>query len=185
VWFADLKTNPKISPFRQDLSRKWDPCAVQRTPSSLRTRGPFILSARNLYQVADGPIPGHGPSMLLQIAVEHHRWYSSQWLTFRSAPTIYKSLLWWWNFRRFLPARRSLFLGRVFGGSSAGAARSPGRPCCPRCPAARGRVEDPGPAAKACVSLLGLVWEPQTRRGLEGLKSPPYSVLNKKRILAP
>jgi hypothetical protein len=73
----------------------------------------------------------------------------------------------------------------VFGGSSAGAARSPGRPCCPRCPAARGRVEDPGPAAKACVSLLGLVWEPQTRRGLEGLKSPPYSVLNKKRILAP
>jgi hypothetical protein len=32
---------------------------------------------------------------------------------------------------------------------------------------------------------LGLVWEPQTRRGLEGLKSPPYSILNKKRILTP
>jgi hypothetical protein len=32
-------------------------------------------------------------------------------------------------------------------------------------------------------TLLGLVWEPQTRRGLEGLKSPPYSILNKKGIL--
>jgi hypothetical protein len=32
---------------------------------------------------------------------------------------------------------------------------------------------------------LGLVWEPQNRVGLEGLKSSPYSKLNMKRILAP
>jgi hypothetical protein len=32
---------------------------------------------------------------------------------------------------------------------------------------------------------LGLVWEPQNRSGLEGLKSPLYSKLNKESILAP
>jgi hypothetical protein len=32
---------------------------------------------------------------------------------------------------------------------------------------------------------LGLVWKSKTRRGLKGLKSPPYSILNKEGILAP
>jgi hypothetical protein len=31
----------------------------------------------------------------------------------------------------------------------------------------------------------GLVWETQNQKGLEGLESPPYSILNKKRILTP
>jgi hypothetical protein len=35
------------------------------------------------------------------------------------------------------------------------------------------------------MPLLRLVWEPQNRRGLEWLKSPPYSILNKEGILAP
>jgi hypothetical protein len=33
--------------------------------------------------------------------------------------------------------------------------------------------------------LLGLVWETKNRRGLEGLNSPSYTILNKKEILAP
>jgi hypothetical protein len=32
---------------------------------------------------------------------------------------------------------------------------------------------------------LGLVWEPQNQRELEGIKLPPYSILNKEGILAP
>jgi hypothetical protein len=31
----------------------------------------------------------------------------------------------------------------------------------------------------------GLVWESQNRRELEGLKSPPYSIFNKKGIFSP
>jgi hypothetical protein len=34
-------------------------------------------------------------------------------------------------------------------------------------------------------SPLGLVWESQNRWGLEGLRSSPYSILNKKGILSP
>jgi hypothetical protein len=32
---------------------------------------------------------------------------------------------------------------------------------------------------------LGLVWETQNRRGLEGLKSPSYSILNKEILASP
>jgi hypothetical protein len=32
---------------------------------------------------------------------------------------------------------------------------------------------------------LGLVWEPQYRRGLEGLKSLSYSILNKGILISP
>jgi hypothetical protein len=35
------------------------------------------------------------------------------------------------------------------------------------------------------LASLELVWEPQNQRGLEGLKSHYYSILNKKEILAP
>jgi hypothetical protein len=35
------------------------------------------------------------------------------------------------------------------------------------------------------TSPLGLVWEPQKQRGLEGLNSHSYSKLNKKENLAP
>jgi hypothetical protein len=35
------------------------------------------------------------------------------------------------------------------------------------------------------ISILVLVWESKTRRELEGLKSPPYSILNKRWILSP
>jgi hypothetical protein len=41
-----------------------------------------------------------------------------------------------------------------------------------------------GMAQGARIPLV-LVWEPQTRRGLKELKSSPYSILNKKGILAP
>jgi hypothetical protein len=37
----------------------------------------------------------------------------------------------------------------------------------------------------ASCATAGLVWEFKYRRGLEGLKSPPYSILNKEGILAP
>jgi hypothetical protein len=42
-----------------------------------------------------------------------------------------------------------------------------------------------GSGRREPIELQGLVWEPQTWRELEGLKSPPYSILNKKGILAP
>jgi hypothetical protein len=35
------------------------------------------------------------------------------------------------------------------------------------------------------MAHLGLVWESKYQRGLEGLKSPPYSKLNKEGILSP
>jgi hypothetical protein len=34
------------------------------------------------------------------------------------------------------------------------------------------------------VSLSGLFWKSKTQRGLQGLKSPIYSILNKEGILA-
>jgi hypothetical protein len=43
---------------------------------------------------------------------------------------------------------------------------------------------NPHPDGKKGGRHWGLVWKPQTRRGLEGLKSSSYSILNKKEILA-
>jgi hypothetical protein len=40
-------------------------------------------------------------------------------------------------------------------------------------------------AQTRCLTLPGLVWETRNRRGLEELKSPLYSKLNKEWILAP
>lgn len=50
------------------------------------------------------------------------------------------------------------------------------------CPSESPRTSSTGVST---IPPWGLVWEPQNWRRLEGLKSHPYSILNKKRILAP